>query len=88
MLVSLCLLVILLHPNPRGYLLILAAHGNRWKGCPIGFGIVVKGLLKGRFMRKKSQLHHNLEAGRAEVIVKIVIIGMGMSNYQRIITQL
>jgi hypothetical protein len=37
---------------------------------------------------KKSQLHHNLEAGKTEAIVKIIIVGMGMSNHQRIITQL
>ena len=43
---------------------------------------------KGRFMGKKSQLHHNLEAGRTEAIVKIIIVGMGMSNHHRIITRL
>ena len=48
----------------------------------------MKGPPKGRFMRKKSQLHHNLEAGRTEAIVKIIIVNMGMSNHQRIITQL
>ena len=40
----------------------------------------MKGPPKGRFMRKKSQLQHNLEAGRIEAIVNIIIIGMGMSN--------
>jgi len=66
----------------------LPFHGNRWNEGPIGFRIAVKGPPKGRFMRKKSQLHHNLEAGRTEAIMKIVIVGMGMSNRQRIITQL
>ena len=61
-------------------------HGNRWKGGSIGFRIAVKGPPKGRFMRKKSQLHNNLEAGRIEAIVKIIIVGMGMSNHSRIIT--
>jgi hypothetical protein len=41
----------------------------------------MKGPLKGRFMRKKSKLHHNLAAGRTKAIVKIVIVGMGMSNH-------
>ena len=41
----------------------------------------MKGPPKGRFMRKKSQLHHNLEAGRTEAIMKIIIVGMGMSNH-------
>ena len=66
----------------------LPPHGNIWKGGPIGFGITMKGPPKGRFMRKKSQLQHNLEAGRIEAIMNIIIIGMGMSNHQRIITQL
>jgi hypothetical protein len=63
-------------------------HGNRWKGGPIGFGIAVKGPPKGRFMRKKSQLHHNLDAGRTEAIMNIVIIGMGMNNHKKIISRL
>ena len=66
----------------------LPLNGNRWKGGPIGFGIAVKGPPKGRFMRKKSQLHHNLEAGRTEATTNVVIVGMGMSNHKRIITQL
>jgi hypothetical protein len=37
-------------------------------------------------MRKKSQSHHNLEAGRIEAIMNIIIVGMGMSNHQGIIT--
>ena len=65
----------------------LLPHGNRWKG-PIGFGIAVKGTPKGRFTRKKSQLHHNLEVGRTEAIMKIVIVDMGISIHQRIIIQL
>ena len=63
-------------------------HGNRWKGGPIGLGIAMKEPPKGRFMMKKSQLHHNLEVGRTKAIMKIIIVGMGMSNHQRIITQL
>ena len=41
----------------------------------------MKGLPKGRSMRKKSQLHQDLEAGRIEAIV---IIGMGLNNRKRI----
>ena len=63
-------------------------HGNRWKEGPIGFWITMEGLPKGRFMRKKSQLHHNLEVDEIVAIVKIVIIGMGMTNHLRKITQL
>jgi len=59
----------------------LPPHYNRWKGGLIGFKITMKGPPKGRFMRKKSQLHHNLEAGRTEAIMKIIIVGMGMSNH-------
>jgi hypothetical protein len=66
----------------------LPLHGNRWKGGLIGFGITVKGPPKGRFMRKKSQLHHNLVAGRTVAIMNVVIIGMGMSNHKKIISQL
>jgi hypothetical protein len=66
----------------------LPLHGNRWKGGPIGFRITVKGPPKGRFMRKKSQFHHNLEVGRTEAIMNIIIVGMCMSNCKRIITQL
>ena len=61
-------------------------HSNRWKGDPIGFRIVVKGPPKGRFMRKKSQLQHNLEVGRTEAIMNIVIVGIGMNNYKKIIS--
>ena len=41
----------------------------------------MKGPSKGRFMRKKSQLHLDLEAGKIEAIV---IIGMGLNNRKRI----
>jgi hypothetical protein len=50
--------------------------------------IAMKGPPKGRFMRKKSQFHHNLEAGRTEAIMNIIIVGSCMSNCKRIITQL
>jgi glucose-6-phosphate isomerase len=43
---------------------------------------------KGRFMRKKSQWHHNLEAGIIEAITNVVIVGMGMSNHKKIISRL
>jgi len=58
----------------------LPIYGNRWNEGPIGYGIAVKGPPKGSFMRKKSQLHLDLEAGRIEAIMNIIIIGMGMSN--------
>jgi hypothetical protein len=51
----------------------LPLHGNRWKGGLIGFRIAMKGPSNGRFMRKKSQLHHNLEAGRTEAIINVII---------------
>jgi hypothetical protein len=53
----------------------LPHHGNKWNKGPIGFGIAVKGPPKGKFMRKKSQLHQDLEAGKIEAIV---IVGIGM----------
>jgi len=59
----------------------LLTHGNRWNKGPIGYGIAVKGPPKGRFMRKKSQLHLDLEVGRIEAIV---IIGMSLNNRKRI----
>ena len=46
----------------------------------------MKGLPKGKFMRKKNQLHHNLEVGRTEAIMNVVIVGMGMSNCKKIIS--
>ena len=87
MLVCLCLLFYFLAPKIlEDVFSSLSLHGNRWKGGLIGFGIAVKGLPKGRFMRMKSQLHHNLEAGRTEAIMNVVIVGMGMSNCKKIIS--
>jgi hypothetical protein len=63
----------------------LPSHGNRWNGGPIGYGIIVKGPPKGRFMRKKSQLHQGLEAG---IIEAIVTIGMGMNNRKEITSKM
>jgi hypothetical protein len=45
----------------------------------------MKGPPKGRFMRKKSQLHLDLEAGRIEAII---IIGMGLNNRKRITSKI
>ena len=63
----------------------MSFHGNRWNEGPIGYGIAVNGPLKGRFMRKKSQLHLDLEAGKIE---EIIIIGMGLNNHKRITSKI
>ena len=63
----------------------LPFHGNKWNEGPIGYVIAMKGPPKGWFMRKKSQLHRDLEAGRIEAIV---IIGKGMSNPKKMTSQI
>ena len=45
----------------------------------------MKGPPKGMFMRKKSKLHLDLEAGRIE---EIVIVGMGLNNRKRITSKI
>jgi len=47
--------------------------------------IAMKGPPKDRFMRKKSQLHRDLEAGKIEATV---IIGKGMSNPKKMTSQI
>ena len=44
--------------------------------------------LNGRFMKKRNQLHHNLEAGKTEAIMSVITIRMGMSNYKKIMFRL
>ena len=63
----------------------MPTHGNRWNKGPIGYGIVVKGPPKGRFMRKKSQLHLDLEASRIEAIITVSI---GMNNHKEITSKM
>ena len=63
----------------------MSFHGNRWNEDPIGYMIAMKGPPKDRFMRKKSQLHLDLEAGRIE---EIVIVGMGLNNRKRITSKI
>jgi len=45
----------------------------------------MKGPPKGRFMRKKSQLQLDLEAGRIEAII---IIGMGLNSRKKITSKI
>ena len=63
----------------------MSFHGNRWNEDPIGYRITVKGPPKDRFMRKKSQLHLDLEAGRIEAIITV---GMGMNNRKEITSKM
>ena len=83
----LCLLVILLSRTQilEDVFSSLLFHGNRWNEGPIGYGIAVKGPPKGSFMRKKSQLHLDLEAGRIEAIITVC---MGMNNRKEITSKM
>ena len=63
----------------------MSFHGNRWNEDPIGYRIAVKGPPKDRFMRKKSQLHLDLEAGG---IGEIIMVGMGLNNRKRITSKI